>query len=64
MGVLIDQVVRSLAEIQMANRGELTMSEQMEALMNSIFLNKVPEIWMNLSFESTRGLSSWLDNLK
>lgn len=64
MGVLIDQVIKSMTEIQMANKGELTMSEQMESLMNSIFLNKVPEIWMNLSFESTRGLASWLDNLK
>jgi dynein heavy chain len=40
------------------------MSEQMEALMNNIFTNKVPSQWMDLSFESTRGLSSWLSNLK
>lgn len=36
----------------------------MEALMMNIFVNKVPDTWMVLSFESTRGLSSWLNNLK
>lgn len=40
------------------------MSEAMENLMNDIFMNKVPATWMVFSFETTRGLASWLDNLK
>jgi dynein heavy chain len=40
------------------------MSEQMEALMESIFLNRVPKPWAVLSFETTRSLGSWLDNIK
>lgn len=40
------------------------MSEAMENLMLNIFMNRVPAQWMELSFESTRGLSSWLENLK
>jgi len=31
--VLIKEMVRSLAEIELANKGELTMTEQMETLM-------------------------------
>ena len=40
------------------------MTEKMEALMDSIFLDKVPATWASLAFPSTRGLGSWLDNLK
>jgi len=40
------------------------MTEKMEALMNSIFLDRIPASWEKLAFPSTRGLGSWLDNLK
>ena len=63
MGILIDTVCKSCAEIVLANKGELTMSESMENLMNDIFMNKVPASWMKFSFESTRGLASWLESL-
>lgn len=39
-----------MAEIELANKGELTMTEQMETLMGEIFINKVPATWMKLSF--------------
>jgi len=64
MNVLIRVIVSSLAEIELAFKGELTMTEQMEALMGCIFLNKVPPIWAKYGFVSTRSLGSWLDNLK
>jgi len=64
IGILISAVCKSLGDIVLANKGELTMSDQMEALMYDIYLNRVPASWMNLSFESTRGLLSWLDSLK
>lgn len=32
--------------------------------MNNNFTNKVPAQWMDLSFVSKRGFSSWLSNLK
>jgi len=64
MNVLIRVIVTSLAEIELAFKGELTMTEQMESLMSNIFLNKVPAIWAKYGFVSTRSLGSWLDNLK
>lgn len=62
--VLIKEIIRSLAEIELANKGELTMTEQMEVLMQEIFINKVPTTWLKLSFQTTRSLGSWLDNIK
>lgn len=64
MNNLINEILRSLSEIELSFKGELTMTEKMEALMDSIYLDKVPAYWAYLAFPSTRGLGSWLDNLK
>jgi len=64
MNILINEILRSLAEIELSFKGELTMTEKMEALMDSIFLDKVPATWTKLAYPSTRPLGSWLDNLK
>jgi len=64
MNVLIFEIVNSLKEIELSFKGELTMTEKMEQLMDSIFFDKVPASWAKHAFSSTRGLGSWLDNLK
>lgn len=64
MNVLIRVIVASLADIELAFKGELTMTETMESLMDNIALNRVPPIWDKYGFTSQRGLGSWLDNLK
>ena len=40
------------------------MTDRMETLMAAIFVNQVPAPWAKLGFPSTRGLASWLDNLR
>jgi dynein heavy chain len=64
INILIEEIVLSLGNIELAFKGELTMTGEMEALMTSIFVNKVPATWDKLAFPSTRGLNSWLDNVK
>ena len=64
MNLLINEILRSLQEIELSFKGELTMTEKMEQLMDAIYLDKVPATWAKLAFPSTRGLGSWLDNLK
>jgi dynein heavy chain len=64
MNILIRTIVASLADIELAFKGELTMTEQMEHLMENIALNRVPATWAKYGFTSQRGLGSWLDNLK
>jgi len=63
MNTLITVMAISLDEIKQGFAGELTISEAMETLMDSIFLNKVPAKWVKFAFPSTRGLGSWLDNI-
>lgn len=64
MNALISIITINLSDIQLAFKGELTMTAAMEVIMNSIFLNKVPDTWAAKAFPSTRGLNSWLDNVK
>ncbi len=64
MNVLINEIVNSLKEIELSFKGELTMTEKMEQLMDSIYFDKVPASWSKHAFSSNRPLGSWLDNLK
>jgi dynein heavy chain len=64
MGALTGEMARSLAELQLGFKGELTMSEPMEALYQSLYLENIPAWWQKLGFPSTRPLASWLLNLK
>lgn len=60
--ILLAEIKRSLQELQLGFNGELTMSEPMEALMNSLFLDSVPDPWTKRAWPSMRGLSAWLMN--
>jgi dynein heavy chain len=64
MNVLIHEILKSLQEIELSFKGELTMTPKMEALMDSIALNQIPGPWAKYAFPSTRPLGTWLDNLK
>ena len=58
MNILIHQIVTSLRDIELAFKGELTMTEGMEKTMQDITLNRVPALWTKYGFTSTRGLNS------
>jgi dynein heavy chain len=60
MNTLMTEIKRSLKELGMGFAGELTMSEKMEDLMNSMFLDRVPDTWEKLAWDSVRPLASWL----
>jgi dynein heavy chain len=64
MNGLIYEMVRGLQELQLGFKGELTMSEQMEEIANSLWLEKLPTWWVKLGFPSTRPLKSWRVNLQ
>ena len=61
---LMAEIIRSLSELNLGFAGELTMSDAMEALMNSLFLDRVPESWAKLAWPSLRPLAGWLHNLQ
>merc|ERR1711871_195298 len=63
MNRLLREMVRSLAELSLGFAGELTMTDAMESLMNSLYMDRVPGTWSKLAYPSKRGLASWLVDL-
>jgi dynein heavy chain len=63
MNLLLAEMKRSLAELDLGLKGDLTMSEPMERLMHSLANDTVPLSWRNLAYASLRPLGSWLLNL-
>ena len=64
MNALVDEMVRSLVELDLGFRGDLTMSEHMEELATALFLDRVPSRWESLAYPSMRALGSWLSDLQ
>jgi dynein heavy chain len=63
MSILISEIRRSLKELELGLKGDLTISENMEALMNSLFLNEVPSRWEKLAYPSLQPLAGWYGDL-
>lgn len=64
MNNLLIAISRSLGDISLALKGELTATDQMEAVIDALVLERIPGEWMKLAYPSSRGLSSWLTNLE
>jgi len=64
MDRLVTEIKRSLKELDLGLSGDLTMSERMEQLQDSLFLNQVPETWSVLAYPCLRSLGSWVTNLQ
>jgi len=60
---LLTAIRRSLAELDLGLKGDLTMSESMETLMYAMASDAVPQSWALLAYPSLRPLSLWLPNL-
>lgn len=63
MNALVIELKRSLKELRSGLKGELTISPDMESLMDSLFLDKVPESWAKRAYPSLLGLTSWFADL-
>jgi len=57
------EIVRSLIELDLGFRGELTVSDKMDELATSLFLDRVPKSWELLAYPSLRSLALWLADL-
>eukprot|EP00620_Florenciella_sp_RCC1587_P013374 CAMPEP_0182558034 /NCGR_PEP_ID=MMETSP1324-20130603/1743_1 /TAXON_ID=236786 /ORGANISM="Florenciella sp., Strain RCC1587" /LENGTH=2560 /DNA_ID=CAMNT_0024770185 /DNA_START=8 /DNA_END=7690 /DNA_ORIENTATION=+ len=62
MNVLVAEIVRSLKELTLGFAGELTMSDMMETLQDSLFLDRIPPAWSKRAWPSLMSLSLWLNN--
>ncbi|NWR90162.1 DYH9 protein, partial [Furnarius figulus] len=63
MNVLTGEIKRSLLELELGLKGELTMTSDMESLQNALFLDMVPESWVRRSYPSTASLGTWFADL-
>jgi len=64
MQSLIDEMLRSLSELELGFKGELSMNAKMEALANSLCTDAVPKSWVAMSYPTRRPLGSWLTDLQ
>ncbi|KAJ8290699.1 hypothetical protein GJAV_G00016460 [Gymnothorax javanicus] len=63
MNVLLEEMRRSLQELDLGLKGELTISGKMEALQAALFYDSVPESWTRLAYPSTNTLAHWFNDL-
>merc|ERR1712178_234822 len=63
MNLLLAEMKRSLAELDLGLKGDLTMSPPMEIVMRALSCDGVPPSWEKRAYPSLRPLGSWLVNL-
>lgn len=63
MNILIREIKRSLRELLLGLKGELTITGEMEKLDNALFYDHIPDTWMRLAYPSLLGLQSWFSDL-
>ncbi|XP_035799351.2 dynein axonemal heavy chain 11 [Amphiprion ocellaris] len=63
MNVLLAEIRKSLNELDLGLKGELTISSSMESLQSALFSDSVPHSWARLAYPSTKTLAPWLNDL-
>jgi dynein heavy chain len=64
MNTLVGEIQRTLSELDLGFKGELTISEAMEEMATSLYLDRVPKKWESLAYPSMRSLGAWLSDLQ
>ncbi|XP_039357489.1 dynein heavy chain 17, axonemal isoform X18 [Mauremys reevesii] len=63
MNILTNEMRRSLKELNLGLKGELTITTDMEELSNALFYDNVPDFWTNRAYPSLFGLGAWYADL-
>ncbi|KAM6995333.1 dynein axonemal heavy chain 11 [Tautogolabrus adspersus] len=63
MNLLLAEIRKSLHELDLGLRGELTISSSMETLQSALFSDSVPDSWARLAYPSTKTLALWFSDL-
>jgi dynein heavy chain len=60
---LLSAIHSSIVEMIKALKGLVVMSESLEKMCNSMFINQVPSLWSAKAYPSLKPLSSWITDL-
>lgn len=63
MNTLIFTVRLSLEELDQGMKGSLNITENMEKLAHSMYVNQVPALWEKYAYASKKELLVWYDDL-
>merc|ERR1712061_415318 len=63
MRMLTSEMRRSLKELTLGLKGELTISPDMENLMNAFMFDSIPPTWAKRAYPSLFGLAGWFADL-
>ncbi|XP_053089780.1 dynein axonemal heavy chain 11 isoform X1 [Pangasianodon hypophthalmus] len=63
MNLLISEIHSSLTQLDLALKGELSISPDMETLQTALYYNRVPESWSRLTYPSTHTLAQWFSDV-
>ncbi|NXL03800.1 DYH17 protein, partial [Mesembrinibis cayennensis] len=63
MNILTHEIRRSLKELDLGLKGELTITSEMEELANALFYDNVPESWTRYAYPSLLSLGAWYADL-
>jgi dynein heavy chain len=63
MNGLTREIRRSLKEVDLGLKGELTITADMENLQNALFLDNIPDSWNKRAYPSMNGLTVWYADL-
>merc|ERR1711871_478223 len=64
MNGVVREMKRSLHELDLGFKGELTMSDDMETLQRSLTMDRVTPKWSGISWPSRRTLTPWLFDMQ
>ncbi|KAI3360460.1 hypothetical protein L3Q82_002355 [Scortum barcoo] len=59
MNLLLAEIKKSLNELDLGLKGELTITSNMETLQSALFSDSVPDSWARLAYPSTKTLAHW-----
>ncbi|NXX48555.1 DYH17 protein, partial [Tricholaema leucomelas] len=63
MNILTHEIRRSLRELDLGLKGELTITADMEELANALFYDSVPDSWTRHAYPSLLSLGAWYADL-
>lgn len=63
MNTLLGEIRKSLNDLDAGLKGQLNITEAMERLNNSLFVNSVPTTWADKAYFSKKSLGDWFADL-